>query len=70
MDLNSHLEYCPICRRGRSERRRRLSTIVQLVLTQPQWKVLVVDEDSKKLIDNVTKDEDILNLNVTSMQSS
>lgn len=26
----------------------------------------MVDEDSKKLIDNVTKDEDILNLNVTS----
>ncbi|KAJ9204370.1 hypothetical protein DTO164E3_2132 [Paecilomyces variotii] len=33
-----------------------------------EWKVLVVDEDSKKLIDNVTKDEDILNLNVTNIE--
>lgn len=31
-----------------------------------QWKVLVVDETSRKLIYNVTNDDDILNLNVTS----
>jgi hypothetical protein len=31
-----------------------------------QWKVLVVDETSRKLIYNATNDDDILNLNVTS----
>ena len=31
-----------------------------------QWKVLVVDEQSKKLIDNVVKEDDILNENITS----
>lgn len=31
-----------------------------------QWKVLVVDEASRKLIDNAVKEDDILNLNVTS----
>jgi syntaxin-binding protein 1 len=31
-----------------------------------QWKILIVDEDSKKLIDNVVKEDDILNLNITS----
>lgn len=32
----------------------------------PQWKVLVTDETSKKLIDNVVKEDDILHENVTS----
>lgn len=31
-----------------------------------QWKVLVVDEKSKKLLDNTVKEDDILNHNVTS----
>ncbi|GMG09149.1 unnamed protein product [Aspergillus oryzae var. brunneus] len=31
-----------------------------------QWKVLVVDETSRKLIDNAVSEDDILNLNVTS----
>jgi syntaxin-binding protein 1 len=32
-----------------------------------QWKVLVVDEQTKKLLDNVLKEDDILNENITSM---
>ncbi|KAL3470998.1 Sec1-like protein [Aspergillus californicus] len=32
------------------------------------WKVLVVDEGSRKLIDNVVKEDDILNLNVSSIE--
>jgi hypothetical protein len=33
-----------------------------------QWKILIVDEDSQKLINNVVKEDDILNLNITSMR--
>jgi hypothetical protein len=33
----------------------------------PQWKVMIVDEDSRKLIDNVVKEDEILDLNITSM---
>lgn len=33
-----------------------------------QWKVLVVDEFSKKIIDNVAKEDDILNQNIASMR--
>lgn len=36
------------------------------VLIRPQWKVLIVDEDSRKLIDDVVKEDDILNENITS----
>lgn len=32
-----------------------------------QWKVLVADEQSKKLLDNVLKEDDILNENITSV---
>lgn len=32
----------------------------------PQWKVLVLDEASRNLIYNAVKEDDILNLNVTS----
>jgi syntaxin-binding protein 1 len=32
-----------------------------------QWKVLVVDEGSRKLIDNVVSEDDILTHNVTSI---
>lgn len=32
----------------------------------PQWKILIVDEDSQKLITNVVKEDDILNSNITS----
>lgn len=32
----------------------------------PQWKVLVLDESSKKIIDNVVKEDDILNQNIAS----
>lgn len=32
-----------------------------------QWKCLVVDENSKKIIDNVVKEDDILNNNIASM---
>lgn len=35
-------------------------------LTRLQWKVLVVDEESRKIIDNVVKEDDILNENITS----
>jgi syntaxin-binding protein 1 len=31
-----------------------------------QWKVLVIDETSKKIIDNVVKEDDILNHNIAS----
>lgn len=30
-----------------------------------QWKVLVTDQQSRKLIDNVVKEDDILNENIT-----
>ncbi|OJJ50823.1 hypothetical protein ASPZODRAFT_106723 [Penicilliopsis zonata CBS 506.65] len=33
-----------------------------------EWKVLVVDETSRKLIDNAVKQDDILNLNVTNVE--
>jgi syntaxin-binding protein 1 len=33
-----------------------------------EWKVLVVDETSRKLIYNATNDDDILNLNVTNVE--
>jgi hypothetical protein len=33
-----------------------------------QWKVLVVDEESRRLIDNVLPEDDILHGNVTSEQ--
>jgi syntaxin-binding protein 1 len=36
--------------------------------TAAQWKILIVDEDSQKLINNVVKEDDILNLNITSMR--
>ncbi len=32
-----------------------------------QWKVLILDEGSKKLVDNVVKEDDILNENIASM---
>ncbi|KAI9836567.1 MAG: hypothetical protein M1819_001199 [Sarea resinae] len=35
---------------------------------QGEWKVLVIDETSKKLIDNVLKEDDILNENVTNIE--
>ncbi|KAH8714078.1 syntaxin-binding protein-like protein 2 [Phaeosphaeriaceae sp. PMI808] len=36
--------------------------------TRGDWKILIVDEDSKKLIDNVVKEDDILNLNITNIE--
>ncbi|KAF2428953.1 Sec1-like protein [Tothia fuscella] len=33
-----------------------------------EWKVLVVDEASRKLLDNVVKEDDILNLNITNIE--
>lgn len=36
------------------------------MLTLSQWKVLIVDEDSKRILDNVLKQDDILNENITS----
>jgi syntaxin-binding protein 1 len=35
-------------------------------MTTAQWKILIVDDDSQKLINNVVKEDDILNLNITS----
>ncbi|KAL1955523.1 hypothetical protein VTO42DRAFT_8477 [Malbranchea cinnamomea] len=43
-----------------------LNTIRQTV--GKDWKVLVVDEGSRKLIDNVVKEDDILNLNITNIE--
>ncbi|ROT41835.1 Sec1 family superfamily protein [Sodiomyces alkalinus F11] len=37
-------------------------------ITQGDWKVLVVDETSKKIIDNVASEDDILNLNVANIE--
>lgn len=37
-----------------------------MTATFVQWKVLVVDEASRKLINSAVKDEEILNLNVSS----
>lgn len=36
--------------------------------TGSEWKVLVVDEGSRKLMDNVTKEDDILNEGVTNLE--
>ncbi|KAF2199541.1 Sec1-like protein [Delitschia confertaspora ATCC 74209] len=36
--------------------------------TRGDWKVLVVDEQSQKLIDNVVKEDDILNENITNIE--
>lgn len=41
-----------------------LSTIRQI--TKGDWKVLVLDPDSRRLIDNVIHQDEILNENVTS----
>jgi len=38
------------------------------LLTPLQWKVLIVDEDSRKLIDNVVKEDDILDSNITNIE--
>ncbi|KAH8681230.1 Sec1 family superfamily protein [Xylariales sp. PMI_506] len=37
-------------------------------ITQGDWKVLVIDEDSKKIIDNVVKEDDILNNNIANIE--
>jgi hypothetical protein len=39
-----------------------------MTATFVQWKVLVVDAASRKLINSAVKDEEILNLNVSSEQ--
>ncbi|KAF2873396.1 syntaxin-binding protein-like protein 2 [Massariosphaeria phaeospora] len=43
-----------------------LTTIQQT--TRGDWKVLIVDEESRKLIDNVVKEDDILNANITNIE--
>ncbi|KAK0994455.1 syntaxin binding protein 1 [Friedmanniomyces endolithicus] len=37
-------------------------------ITRDDWKVLVVDPDSKRLIDNVVEQDEILNLNITNIE--
>ncbi|KAK5117260.1 hypothetical protein LTR62_005877 [Meristemomyces frigidus] len=37
-------------------------------ITRDDWKVLVVDPDSKRLIDNVIDQDEILNLNITNIE--
>ncbi|TEA18439.1 Protein transport protein sec1 [Colletotrichum sidae] len=37
-------------------------------ITRGDWKVLVLDEDSKKVIDNVVKEDDILNNNIANIE--
>lgn len=39
---------------------------IQIETELSQWKVLVVDEDSRKLLDNTVKEDDVLNQNITS----
>ena len=41
----------------------------RLTWVERQWKVLVLDAASRKVIDNVVREDDILNENVTSMAS-
>ncbi|KAI0478759.1 Sec1 family protein [Xylariaceae sp. FL0804] len=36
-------------------------------ITAGDWKVLVIDEESKRIIDNVTKEDDILNHNIANI---
>ncbi|OLN81280.1 Protein transport protein sec1 [Colletotrichum chlorophyti] len=43
-----------------------ISTIKNI--TQGDWKVLVLDEGSKKIIDNVIKEDDILNQNIANIE--
>ncbi|KAF2829393.1 Sec1-like protein [Ophiobolus disseminans] len=43
-----------------------LSTIKST--TRGDWKILIVDEDSQKLINNVVKEDDILNANITNIE--
>ncbi|KAH7398277.1 Sec1-like protein [Pyrenochaeta sp. MPI-SDFR-AT-0127] len=43
-----------------------LNTIRQT--TRGDWKILIVDEDSQKLINNVVKEDDILNSNITNIE--
>lgn len=38
-------------------------------ITAGDWKILVVDKDSKKIIDNVVKEDDILNHNIANIES-
>jgi len=40
--------------------------LLTMMLTRAKWKVLVIDEGAKKIIDNVIKEDDILNENITS----
>ncbi|EHA55492.1 Sec1 family superfamily protein [Pyricularia oryzae 70-15] len=37
-------------------------------ITQGDWKVLVIDEQSKKIIDNVVKEDDILDKNIANIE--
>jgi len=39
--------------------------LIDLAKSSQQWKVLVLDESSRKLLDNVIKEDDILNENIT-----
>ncbi|TVY83797.1 Protein transport protein sec1 [Lachnellula suecica] len=52
-------------------RRRRSATQIALDPADfvAQWKVLVIDEGSKKIIDNVVKEDDILNENIANIES-
>jgi hypothetical protein len=62
-DDNSNLGYHKIY----YSRRRKYPRIRKgTLLTRSQWKVLVLDESAKKIIDNVVKEDDILNENIAS----
>jgi syntaxin-binding protein 1 len=37
--------------------------------TRGEWKVLVVDEQTKRLLDNILKEDDILNENITNIET-
>ncbi|KAM0265187.1 hypothetical protein ACHAQJ_000340 [Trichoderma viride] len=38
------------------------------IAAKPQWKCLIVDENSKKIVDNVVKADDILNSNIATIE--
>ena len=35
-------------------------------MSDAQWKVLIIDENTKTILDNVVKEDEILNENITS----
>ncbi|KAG5959938.1 hypothetical protein E4U57_000383 [Claviceps arundinis] len=39
-------------------------------ITQGDWKCLIVDENSRKIVDNVVTEDEVLNINIASQSST